>query len=144
VAEREIYTLFNNNGVPWIDDTADGSKGSGLMHHKFMVIDNQKLVTGSANYTLSGMYGDLGTPDSRGNIENLVVIDSPELAVLYTQEFNLMWGDGPGGKLNSLFGLKKSERSIQTVQVGDDEIQVHFSTSRFRINLVGLTQKPRI
>jgi PLD-like domain len=25
VAEREIYTLFKNSGIPWIDDTADGS-----------------------------------------------------------------------------------------------------------------------
>lgn len=133
VAEREIYTLFNNNGVPWIDDTADGSKGSGLMHHKFMVVDNQKVVTGSANYTLSGMHGDLDIPDSFGNAEHLVVIDSPELAALYTQEFGIMWGDGPGGLSNSIFGVKKSNRPAQTVQVGDVQIQVHFSPSGAKV-----------
>jgi phosphatidylserine/phosphatidylglycerophosphate/cardiolipin synthase-like enzyme len=127
IAEREIYTLFKNNGVPWIDDTADGSQGSDLMHHKFMVIDGQKVITGSANFTLSSLYGDFDDPKSRGNVENLSVIDSPELASLYTKEFELMWGDGPGGRPDSLFGLKKPDRPTQTVQVGDVQVQVHFA-----------------
>jgi phosphatidylserine/phosphatidylglycerophosphate/cardiolipin synthase-like enzyme len=126
---REIYTIFNNNGIPWIDDTADGSKGSDLMHHKFMVVDGKKVVTGSVNFTLSGIHGDMGVPDSFGNAEHLVVLDSAELANLYTQEFNLMWGDGPGGLSNSQFGLKKADRPTQTVQVGDAQVQVHFSPS---------------
>jgi phosphatidylserine/phosphatidylglycerophosphate/cardiolipin synthase-like enzyme len=127
IAELEIYRLFTNNGVPWIDDTADGSQGSDLMHHKFMVIDGQKVITGSANFTLSSLHGDSDDANSKGNVENLIVIDSPKLAELYTQEFELMWGDGPGGKPDSLFGLKKPDRTTQTVQVGDAQVQVHFS-----------------
>jgi phosphatidylserine/phosphatidylglycerophosphate/cardiolipin synthase-like enzyme len=127
IDEREVYALFNNNSIPWIDDTADGSLGSGLMHHKFMVIDGKKVVTGSANFTLSGIHGDMDVPQSFGNAEDLVVIDSPELATIYTQEFNLMWGDGPGGKTDSLFGLKKPDRPTQVVQVGNAQVQVHFA-----------------
>jgi phosphatidylserine/phosphatidylglycerophosphate/cardiolipin synthase-like enzyme len=129
VDAREIYTIFNNNGIPWIDDTADGSKGSDLMHHKFIVIDGQKVITGSVNFTLSGIHGDFDEPNSFGNAEHLVVIDSPDLANLYTQEFNLMWGDGPGGQTNSQFGLKKPDRGTQTIQVGDAQVQIHFSPS---------------
>ena len=127
VSDREIYTLLNNNNIPWIDDTADGSKGSDIMHHKFLVIDGQKVITGSGNLTLSGLHGDMGVPSSFGNIEDLVVVNSPELGSLYTQEFALMWGDGPGGKSDSLFGLKKPDRLTQSVQVGDAQIQVHFA-----------------
>jgi phosphatidylserine/phosphatidylglycerophosphate/cardiolipin synthase-like enzyme len=96
------------------------------MHHKFMVIDGQKIITGSANYTLSSLHGDFDDLNSRGNVEDLSVIDSLELASLYTKEFELMWGDGPGGKTDSLFGLKKPDRPTQTVQVGDAQVQVHF------------------
>lgn len=127
VASREIYTLLNNNNIPWLDDTADGSKGSDIMHHKFLVIDGQKVITGSGNLTLSGLHGDMGVPSSFGNVENLVVVNSPALATVYTQEFALMWGDGPGGQPNSLFGLQKPDRLTQAVQVGDAAIQVHFA-----------------
>jgi phosphatidylserine/phosphatidylglycerophosphate/cardiolipin synthase-like enzyme len=133
INERDIYTLFKNNNISWIDDTADGSKGSGLMHHKFMVVDKQKIVTGSVNFTLSGMHGDMWVSDSFGNDENLLIINSPELAALYTQEFDLMWGDGPGGKFDSLFGVKKSERPFKSIQVGESKVQLHFSPAGSKI-----------
>lgn len=46
--------------VPLIDDTEDGSSGSGLMHHKFLVIDQTIVITGSANLISSGLHGDAG------------------------------------------------------------------------------------
>lgn len=133
IAERDVYTLFKNNNILWIDDTADGSKGSGLMHHKFMVIDKQKVVTGSVNFTLSGMHGDMWVLDSFGNAEHLLIVDSPELAELYTQEFDLMWGDGPAGKFDSLFGVKKTERPFKSIQVGGAKVQLHFSPAGSKI-----------
>jgi phosphatidylserine/phosphatidylglycerophosphate/cardiolipin synthase-like enzyme len=133
ITERDVYTLFKDNNVPWIDDTADGSKGSGLMHHKFMVVDNQKVITGSVNYTLSGMHGDMWVFDSFGNAEHLLIVDSPELAALYTQEFDLMWGDGPGGKFDSLFGVKKTERPFKSIQIGESKVQLHFSPAGAKI-----------
>ena len=49
-----------------------------LMHHKFCIIDKAKVLTGSYNYTLK----------AQENIENIVVIDSTQVANDYINEFN--------------------------------------------------------
>ena len=113
--------------IPLIDDTEDGSSGSGLMHHKFLVIDQTTVITGSANLTSSGLHGDAGRPSSRGNVNHLLRFHSSELASIFREEFAQMWGDGPGGEQDSRFGLQKAQGSVQTVQVGDIRIDVLFS-----------------
>ena len=124
---RDGLRLIKVTNVPWIDDTADGSKGSGLMHHKFMVIDDQIVLLGSANLTMSDIHGDFTKPETRGNANNLVRVDSKELAARFKQEFNLMWGDGPNGKPDSLFGSKKPSRKIDYLIVGGAQIRLKFS-----------------
>ncbi len=59
-----------------LDVRKDGNKGN--MHHKVMIIDGRYVVTGSYNFTYNG--------DNR-NDENLLIIDNPEIAALYLQEF---------------------------------------------------------
>lgn len=127
INQGDALVILNQARVPWIDDTADGSAGSGLMHHKFVVVDKQTVIVTSANFTTSDIHGDFSSPGSIGNANNLLKIDSPELAKLFTEEFNLMWGDGPSGQLDSQFGLKKPLRSPQYVQVGNNHIAVQFS-----------------
>ncbi|WP_353737201.1 MULTISPECIES: phospholipase D-like domain-containing protein [unclassified Moorena] len=119
ISEGDALIILGNRGVPMIDDTADGSRGSGLMHHKFIVIDNKVSIITSANFTLSDLHGDFQFRESRGNANNLLKIDSVELAKQFTQEFNLMWGDGAGGKPDSKFGLKKPSRPVEQVTLGD-------------------------
>ena len=123
----DAIALLQAANIPLIDDTADGSSGSGLMHHKFLVIDQTTVITGSANLTSSGLHGDAGRPSSRGNVNHLLQITSPELALVFRQEFAQMWGDGPGGERDSRFGLQKAQGSVQTVQVGDNRVDVLFS-----------------
>lgn len=127
INQRDALVILRNAKVPVIDDTVDGSKGSGLMHHKFVVVDGNTLIVTSANFTTSDMHGDFLAADSRGNPNNLVKIDSSDLADLFTQEFNLMWGDGLGGKPDSLFGIKKTLRPAQKVTLGDTTVTVQFS-----------------
>ena len=115
--QGDALLILRNAKVPVIDDTADGSKGSDLMHHKFVVVDDRLIIVTSANFTSSDIHGDITNPYSTGNANNLVRIDSPPLAAIFTQEFNLMWGD-------RLFGLKKPFRPPQTVQVGNTTIEV--------------------
>ena len=54
----------------------------GIFHHKFAVIDASVVITGSFNWS------DNAQDD---NWENLNVIDCPELANLYHQQFTEVW-----------------------------------------------------
>jgi len=53
-------------------------RGGALMHHKFVVIDGLRVLTGSFNFTYTA---------ARKNYENLVLIESPMLARVFTEEF---------------------------------------------------------
>ncbi|MFN6460288.1 MAG: DUF655 domain-containing protein [Nostoc sp. DedVER02] len=125
--QRDALIIVQNAKIPWIDDRADGSVGSSLMHHKFVIVDNRIVIITSANFTLSDTSGDLTNFSSLGNANNLLQIDSPELASLFTEEFNIMWGDGPGGKADSQFGLQKPMRSPKQITLNQTTITVQFS-----------------
>ncbi|MGB3655613.1 MAG: DUF655 domain-containing protein [Rivularia sp. (in: cyanobacteria)] len=127
INRRDALKIISNTKIPLIDDTADGSKGSGLMHHKFMVIDRRFVIVTSANFTLSGIHGDYSNYDSLGNVNNLIKIDSVDLADIFTKEFNIMWGDGVGGKFDSKFGLQKPNRDFQQVNLVNNKVTVSFS-----------------
>jgi len=129
IEERDALVMLDQADIPRIDDTADGSAGSNLMHHKFMVVDGKTVISTSANWTLSDVHGDLKTTKSRGNANNLLQIENTKLAAAFTKEFNLMWGDGPGRKPDSRFGVKKPYRPAQLIKVDDVLVQVQFSPS---------------
>ncbi len=127
ISQRDALAIIHNAKIPWIDDTADGSKGSSLMHHKFVVVDNRFVIITSANFTFSDTSGDISNLSSLGNTNNLLKIDSSELATLFTEEFNIMWGDGVGGKQDSKFGVTKPVRKPKTITLDNSKITIHFS-----------------
>jgi len=49
-----------------------------IMHHKFAIIDNRLLLTGSYNWTFSA---------NHRNDENLMVIDDPEIIEIFQNQF---------------------------------------------------------
>jgi phosphatidylserine/phosphatidylglycerophosphate/cardiolipin synthase-like enzyme len=53
-----------------------------FLHDKIIVIDNSIVVTGSLNYSSSA---------DDENEENVVILDNPEIAALYLQEFEKLW-----------------------------------------------------
>jgi phosphatidylserine/phosphatidylglycerophosphate/cardiolipin synthase-like enzyme len=53
-----------------------------FLHDKIIIIDNSIVVTGSLNYSSNA-------DDS--NEENVVILDNPEIAALYMQEFEKLW-----------------------------------------------------
>jgi phosphatidylserine/phosphatidylglycerophosphate/cardiolipin synthase-like enzyme len=119
----DALALLRASGIEIKDDTSDGAtKGSGLMHHKFLVVDGKTIIISSGNLTTSDMHGDFSSLESRGNANNMVVVpDNVELAKAFTEEFNLMW--------QGLFKSHKPYRPPLTVAVGGGTITVNFSPS---------------
>jgi phosphatidylserine/phosphatidylglycerophosphate/cardiolipin synthase-like enzyme len=64
-------------GVPARQD-GNGS----FLHHKVIIIDNSIVITGSLNYS---------TNADDSNEENVIIVDNPEIAALYLQEFEKNW-----------------------------------------------------
>ena len=124
IARRDALFILDRAGITIIDDTADGSKGSGLMHHKFMVVDDRTVITGSANFTSSGIFGDASNLDTRGNVNHLLRIDNSEVADLFTEEFEYMWGNSG---INGKFGLNKPWRTPVTVTWENTNLTLQFS-----------------
>lgn len=58
----------------------DGNRG--FLHHKVIVVDEQIVITGSLNFS---------TNAEENNDENVIIIDNPEIARLYLQEFERVW-----------------------------------------------------
>ncbi|MEB3200299.1 MAG: phosphatidylserine/phosphatidylglycerophosphate/cardiolipin synthase family protein [Synechococcaceae cyanobacterium] len=130
LGQGDAVEILQRGGVPLLDDTADGSAGSGLMHHKFLVADRSLVVTGSANFSPSCIHGDADAPRSRGNVNHLLRLRSPALAQLFVEEFQRLWGDGPGGRPDSRFGLAKGSGPARVVLVGTTPVEVLFAPHR--------------
>lgn len=117
----DALAMLRQSGIEIKDDTSDGAtKGSGLMHHKFVVVDGKTTIISSGNLTTSDMHGDFRSSESRGNPNNMVVVpDNAELALAFTNEFNYMW--------QGLFKSHKPYRSPVTIPAGSGTITLNFS-----------------
>lgn len=60
------------------------------MHHKFMIVDNKKLLTGSYNWTKNAY---------DRNWENILITNSKRIISNYSKSFQLIWFDYLGEKL---------------------------------------------
>jgi len=75
-AASELKTLFCGH----VPVRRDGN--SGFMHSKVIVVDERTVITGSLNFS---------TNAEESNDENVIIIDNPEIARLYMQEFERVW-----------------------------------------------------
>ena len=60
-----------------------GKKGH--MHHKFLIVDGETMVTGSYNWTPGAEYV---------NYEDILVENTPTIVTRYQQEFERLWSVG--------------------------------------------------
>lgn len=95
-------------------DKIDGNKKltNMLMHNKFAIFDNQKVYTGSMNFSTTGLSGF--------NHNNVVVINSKNIAEIYEKEFTQMLE----GKFHTI--KQKSEHNTN-ITTGNTSISVYFS-----------------
>jgi len=75
----ELGTLFCAN----IPVRQDGNPQ--FMHSKIIIIDDRYVITGSLNFSTSA---------EESNDENVIVIDNPDIARLYVQDFDRVYGQG--------------------------------------------------
>jgi phosphatidylserine/phosphatidylglycerophosphate/cardiolipin synthase-like enzyme len=101
-ADQSSINRLRRNGISVVEDGR-----SALMHNKFIVIDGRYTWLGSMNFTSNGAYC---------NNNNLVRIDSPELANNYITEMSEMYDGrqfGPRSPLNT----PNEQLTIDGVQV---------------------------
>lgn len=55
---------------------------TGFLHDKVIIVDNSIVVTGSLNFSSSA---------DDENEENVIILDNPEIAALYLQEYQRIW-----------------------------------------------------
>jgi len=101
------FALMEAAGIEVRADTR-----SALMHNKFWIFDNELVWTGSTNITENGIF-------KQDN--NTIVIQSPELAVIYEREFQEMW-DGEFGPTST------SQLAEQSTNVDGSLIKVIFTS----------------
>lgn len=133
LVRRDAIYMLKNANVNLKDDTADGSAGSGIMHHKFAVIDGKTVIASTANFTLSGIHGDYLKPKSRGNANSLLVIQSESSAKSFTEEFEIMWGSANDV---SRFGTQKPYRKSRSVSLSSRKslLTLQFSPTSQRLS----------
>ena len=83
-----------------------------LMHNKFAIFDEQVVYTGSMNFSTTGFSGF--------NHNNVVIINSKQIANLYEKEFEQMYA----GKFHT---LKSKTSQNQHIKLGIAEVSVFFS-----------------
>lgn len=127
---RDAIYMLQKAKIPVMDDTFDTSRGSGLMHHKFMIVDGKSTVVSTANFTMSCVHGDLLAPSSRGNANSMIHVVSHNFARIFTDEFSQLWGNGRRGN----FGHNKTYRGPITTTVKGTKITVQFSPTSRRYN----------
>lgn len=103
---NNIYPDTNYLAKIFTNNNHDTTKS--IMHDKFFIFDNQKVLTGSANISSTDMSGF--------NSNAIVIIDSPQLAQIYSKEFEQMYN----GKFH------KSKSKIKNKDY-DERISVYFS-----------------
>jgi phosphatidylserine/phosphatidylglycerophosphate/cardiolipin synthase-like enzyme len=93
--DEKPIKILKNNGIKVYSDLNRKTRYNNYMHNKFCVIDQEYVITGSANPTERGFYK---------NNNNLIFLESNFLAKNYYNEFNQM--------RSGIFGYNK-ENSLE-------------------------------
>jgi phosphatidylserine/phosphatidylglycerophosphate/cardiolipin synthase-like enzyme len=75
----ELRTLFCGE----VPVRQDGNPG--FLHHKVIIVDERYVITGSLNFS---------TRAETTNDENVIIIDNPDIARRYVEEFDRVWDLG--------------------------------------------------
>lgn len=138
LVDEEMWKALGDAGIISIDDDGDIYRSAtditdhrlvnagADMHNKFAVIDmlspspdDDIVWTGSTNLTYTGAY----------NTNNVVVLKDADVARVYTEEFEQMWG-GDGDEpdpLKAVFHKDKKDVSQHIFDVGGTTVEIYFA-----------------
>jgi phosphatidylserine/phosphatidylglycerophosphate/cardiolipin synthase-like enzyme len=105
--DRGQFAMLKEAGIEVRSDDR-----SALMHNKFWIFDYHTVWTGSTNITGNGIFRQ---------DNNVIVIHSPELALIYESEFQEMW-DGQFGPRSP------SQIARQSIMINGSQIWVIFTS----------------
>ena len=147
VDESEIERL-QAIGIPIAED----GDNDGLMHHKFIVIDERYVWTGSYNTTYNGAHK---------NNNNVILIDSVPLAYNFTQEFRELFLDAQlqepsdafvaypkvklsdGTEISTYFSPGNDTISPLIREIQSAERSIHFMAFSFTHDALGSAMRDR-
>jgi phosphatidylserine/phosphatidylglycerophosphate/cardiolipin synthase-like enzyme len=106
-AEDDGYVAIQDAGIE-----QSLRETSGIMHNKFLIIDERVVWTGSTNLTYNGLYL---------NDNDALLLDSRELANEYTYEFEQMFDE-------ELFGAKKESVNTENqISFNEETLEFYFA-----------------
>ncbi len=83
ILKRYGVPILDDEGWPLMKNRKKLLPGnSSQMHDKFIIVDGKEVLTGSYNFSPTGLI----------SMQNLVVLRSSAAAKSYTEEFEVMWG----------------------------------------------------
>lgn len=103
------------------------------MHNKFIIVDDRWVWTGSMNFTITDLFGSEWNKRRgvlNGNTNNGLEIHSPEVAAVYREEFEQLWGgsgDRPDPDAARFSGRKRARAEPHRVELGDCAVDIYFS-----------------
>jgi phosphatidylserine/phosphatidylglycerophosphate/cardiolipin synthase-like enzyme len=118
------HKALTDAGVSITYDEVDGTARAPLMHHKFLVVDNERLWTGSFNV--------IEDEPHRIHADNVLLFDSPALAQLATGELEVL--------RSGLFGTLKRNTGVAGGNVNVDGARIDM---RFSPGLTDVQRKKR-
>ena len=140
--DEDAIGRLQEAGIPVADDGGSDS----YMHHKFIVIDEQYVWTGSYNTTYNGAYR---------NKNNVIFIDSVPLAYNFTQEFRELFRQmraekssgasvvhpkvtlSDGTQIFTYFSPKNDISSSLLKEIGSAKKSIHFMAFSFTQDALG-------
>lgn len=92
--------------------TIKGDERKPFMHNKFVIVDKQKVWTGSFNFTKNG---------ALKNDNNALILSSPQLAANYTAQFNELWNRKDSNP------SKREKTTNPELQIGKISLENYFA-----------------
>lgn len=125
------WGALSGSGIPVIFDTYDAiNGGAGLMHNKFVTIDNRDSTSDTDDWVWTGSW-NATDPGNNNDAQNVIEIQDKTLANAYTQEFNEMWGStsDTANSSTSRFGAHKLDNTPHCFVVNGTPVELYFSPS---------------